>query len=56
MTDQLGSEFTVSLWLEVPSDRSGVAGGLASRYDHSHEVGVQPERDLECRRLQRTER
>jgi hypothetical protein len=31
--DRLAAEFAISLWMEVPRDRSGVAGGLASQFD-----------------------
>jgi hypothetical protein len=37
--DQLAAEFAVSLWLEVPRHRSGVAGGLASQFDPRTRTG-----------------
>jgi Concanavalin A-like lectin/glucanases superfamily len=30
---RLDGDFSISLWLEVPADRAGVAGGLASKFD-----------------------
>ena len=30
---RLDRDFTISLWLEVPRDRAGIAGGLASQFD-----------------------
>jgi hypothetical protein len=36
---RLESEFTVSLWLEVPRDRSGIAGDLASQFDPATRSG-----------------
>jgi hypothetical protein len=30
---RLDGDFTVSLWLEVPADRAGAAGGLVSKFD-----------------------
>ena len=50
---RLDRDFTISLWLEVPADRAGAAGGLASKFDRGHPDGLQPQRDLERRRLQR---
>lgn len=37
--DTLAAEFTVSTWLEVPTDRSGIAGGLASKFDSTTRSG-----------------
>src|SRR6476661_822562 len=30
---RLDGDFTVSLWLQVPADRAGAAGGLVSKFD-----------------------
>ena len=35
----LEAEFTISLWLDVPRDRSGMAGGLASQFDPATRMG-----------------
>ncbi|MEO8272943.1 MAG: LamG-like jellyroll fold domain-containing protein [Chloroflexota bacterium] len=35
----MSAEFTVSLWLEVPTDRSGISGGLASQFDPATRCG-----------------
>jgi len=35
----LPPEFTVSVWLEVPPDRAGMAGGLASQFDPATRSG-----------------
>ena len=36
---RLEGAFTISLWLEVPGDRSGVGGGLASQFDPATRTG-----------------
>ncbi len=36
---RLEAEFTISLWLEVPRDRSGIAGGLATQFDPTRRTG-----------------
>lgn len=36
---RLTGDLTISLWLQVPWDRSNVAGGLASKYDHVTRTG-----------------
>jgi hypothetical protein len=33
------TDFTISVWLEVPADRAGVAGGLASQFDPTTRTG-----------------
>ena len=37
--EPLAPAFTVSVWLEVPSDRAGTAGGLASQFDPATRSG-----------------
>ena len=53
---RLDRDFTISLWAEVPEDRAGAAGGLAAKFDPVIAHGLQPQRDLERRRLQRAGR
>ena len=53
---RLDRDFTISLWAEVPGDRAGAAGGLASKFDPGLAHGLQSQRDLERRRLQRAGR
>lgn len=36
---RLDRDFSISLWMEVPADRAGVAGGLASKYDPATRTG-----------------
>jgi hypothetical protein len=35
----LAGDFTIALWAEVPTDRAGVAGPLATKFDADHRVG-----------------
>jgi Concanavalin A-like lectin/glucanases superfamily len=38
--DRAGAgDFTLSLWLEVPADRAGAAGGLAAKFDSATRTG-----------------
>ena len=36
----LDRDFTLSLWLEVPADRAGAAGGLVSKFDPTARTGI----------------
>lgn len=36
---QFAGDFSVGLWIEVPADRAGAAGGLASKFDPDRRVG-----------------
>jgi Concanavalin A-like lectin/glucanases superfamily len=38
-TDAPSGDFTVSLWIEVPTDRAGAAGGLVSKFDATSRTG-----------------
>jgi hypothetical protein len=36
---KLDGDFSVGLWIDVPADRAGAAGGLASKFDPERRVG-----------------
>ena len=37
--ERLDGDFTLSLWVEVPADRAGAAGGLAAKFDPVSRTG-----------------